>query len=373
MLEGIRVLDFSQYLPGPSASLRLADMGAEVIKVESPAGDLARGVGGGNGGNNPVFKLNNAGKKSVAVNLKDKDERSRILNLIKTSDVVIESFRPGVMRRLGLDYESVKKARHNLIYCSMSGYGQDWDYSRLGSHDLNYMAVSGMLSQFKDSSGRPVHPTVTLADMAGGMAASEAITAALFKRERTGEGFYIDLSLLDAMAAFLSHHYTISAESGIETGIEPLNGRIVSYHLYETEDGRFVSLAALEPKFWRNFCEAAGKEEWLSAHFTPADPSNPVYAAIQSFFQSKTMEQWRKFGETVDCCLTPVLEPGEASVHPLLKERRLVRRKSGGAVLTATGFGRPAGDRGPAPGLGEHTEEVFGTLSSMKIKEDEKI
>ncbi|WP_066174313.1 CaiB/BaiF CoA transferase family protein [Bacillus marinisedimentorum] len=372
MLEGIRVLDFSQYLPGPSASLRLADMGAEVIKVESPAGDLARSVGGSSQENTPVFRLNNSGKKSVVVNLKEREERERILNLIKTADVLIESFRPGVMRRLGLDYESTGKVKRNLIYCSISGYGQDGEFSRLGSHDLNYMAVSGMLSQFKDSKGRPVHPTVTLADMAGGMAASEAITAALFKRERTGEGSYIDLALIDGMAAFLSHHYTMSAESGIETGIEPLNGQLVSYHLYETADGRFVSLAALEPKFWRSFCEAAGKEEWLSAHLSPADSSNPVYADIQSFFLSKTMKEWRIFGETVDCCLIPVLEPGEASAHPLLKERGLARSGNGGGVLTATGYGRPAGTRGPSPELGEHTEEVLGMLPVMKIREDEK-
>ncbi|HEX5564154.1 MAG TPA: CaiB/BaiF CoA-transferase family protein, partial [Sporosarcina sp.] len=258
MLEGIKILDVTYYLPGPYASMRLAEMGADVIKVEPPEGDPARTLSGG-----VVHRANNKGKQFRFLDLKSEVGKEEMLELIRGTDVLIESFRPGVMERLGFGYKTCAAYNPGLIYCSMTGYGQTGPIAECGSHDLNYMALSGLLSQLTDQQGHPIHPRNTIADYVGAMAVTEAILAALVQRGKTGKGAYLDVSITDALQAFQGTHRAYAEEGLSNRGIPEIDGSYVSYGIYETKDKRHVVLAALEPKFWRNFCAFAERPDWL--------------------------------------------------------------------------------------------------------------
>ncbi|TMU87059.1 CoA transferase [Bacillus sp. BHET2] len=350
MLKGIKIIDFTNYIPGPFATLRLAELGAEIIKVEAPNGDPARHSGGG-----LVFTAHNRGKKSISLNLKQEEGRGIALELIQKADAVIESFRPGVMDKLGLGYDAARSINPTIIYCSITGYGNSGKMAGLGSHDLNYMSVSGALFQLTDGSGRPVHPTQTFADYIGGLAASERILAGLVGRGITGEGSYHCISIADSMTSLMTNHVLIEKEMGYPNGVYTLNGTVVSYGLYETKDGKYVSLAALEPKFWRNFCLAIGRDEWLTAQYSKPKQDNPIYVELVDLFKRKSQSEWASFGLDVDCCLTPVLKTGQLADHPLFKEKGLI---------TPDGQVKMHGDLNrepcsPPAGIGEQTKEIL--------------
>jgi alpha-methylacyl-CoA racemase len=350
LLGGVKVVDFSHYLPGPFASLRLADLGADVLKVEPPTGDMMRTLT-----DECVFQANNAGKKSIALNLKEEKDLQIARQLIRKADVVIESFRPGVMDRLGLGYENARALNPSIIYCSISGYGQHGPCANLGSHDLNYMALTGVLSQLKDSQGRPVHPTITLADLIGSLHAVEQIAAALYARERTGTGAYIDVSLVDALLSMMANHFAIEHQTKRQHGIEVLAGTVVCYYLYETKDGRYVSLAALEEKFWERFCEVAGQPEWRAHQLSPASDDNAVFREIKQWFYTKTLQQCIELGERVDCCLAPVLETDEAKAWFSSDKYRKMVHIDGGRIEVATRYDADVlAKRSRAPKLNEH-------------------
>ncbi|WLR51463.1 CoA transferase [Bacillus tianshenii] len=365
MLKGIRVLDFSHYIPGPYATMRLADLGAEVVKVEPLTGDLARTVGGVKEEVGVVFEANNRSKQSVSVNLKSDEGLAQVKSLIKQADVLVESFRPGVMTRLGIGYEQVKNINPNLVYCSLSGYGQSGKFAHLGSHDLNYMALSGMLSQLKDTSGAPVHPTLTFADFIGGLAASEAILAALVQRERTNEGAFLDAALADSVIGFMNTHELQAELTGKTAGLSLLDGSVVCYGLYKAKDDRYISLAALEPKFWQNFCDAAEREDWKEQQFSKANDENPAYQEIKQFFLSKTMDEWTEFGLEVDCCMAPVLEPGELTSSLYCTERMLIHRVNPQLLYIATRAGLNLADVEDPPKLGAHNEKWLSKEKSF--------
>lgn len=369
MLNGLRVVDFSRYLPGPYASLRLADLGAEVIKVEPPvSGDPARQMGGELGGAGLLYLANNRNKKSVTINLKQKAGQELAFKLASKADVLIESFRPGVASALGIGYQALKEVRPELIYCSLTGYGQTGSMSNLGSHDINYMSISGLLSQMKDKQGKPVQPSFQFADMIGGLAASEAILAALVKRSIKQEGAYLDCAITDALVGTLTLHSVIQKVSGTGYGISGITGGIIAYNLYETGDGRYLSLAALEKKFWVNFCRAVNKEEWIKEHFSPAEVSNSTYVEVVELFKSRTLVEWTKFGRDVDCCMTPIYEIKEMMNSDYVVSKGLVWEKNteawGDLLQVNTSVG-DAGSRATAiepPKLGQHTREVLQAL-----------
>ncbi len=311
-LDGIRVIDFSTLLPGPYCTMRLADLGANVIKVEPPTGDPARSRSRAIHGSGVVFLANNRNKQSVCLDLKSDSGQRQVQALLRTADVVVEGFRPGVTSRLGIDYEVVKELNPGVVYCSLTGYGQSGPLVEFGGHDLNYMAQSGMLSQLCDSTGRPIVPTVQWADLLGGIVAAEEILAALVRRQRSGEGAYLDVAMTDALLGMLHIHALAADEFGVETGVEELTGSMVCYNLYETKDGRTVSLAALEAKFWINFCESVAKPEWISHQFSQTVDGNPVFREVKELFQAHDLSFWTQLGERVDCCLQPVLQVSEA-------------------------------------------------------------
>ncbi|RLQ93654.1 CaiB/BaiF CoA transferase family protein [Falsibacillus albus] len=350
MLEGIKVVDFTTYIPGPFATLRLAELGAKVIKVEAPDGDPAR-----HNGNGSVYKAHNRGKKSITLNLKHEEGKRIAIGLLKQADAVIESFRPGVMEKLGLGYKEVSEINPKVVYCSITGYGKEGKMAALGSHDLNYMSLSGALAQLKDASGRPVHPRHTFADYIGGMAASERVLAGLVARGVSGKGSYHCLSLVDALASMMTNHVLIEKETGYSNGVEVLNGTVISYHLYETKDGRYISLGALEPKFWHSFCQALGREDWLSAHYSKPDPSNSVFIELTDLFKSKALSEWAAFGEKVDCCLAPVLEARELAEYPYFQEKDFVSRE--GFVKMHADLDH--GEMSSPPERGEQTEAIL--------------
>ncbi|MCM3691092.1 CaiB/BaiF CoA transferase family protein [Neobacillus niacini] len=358
MLKGVRIIDFSQYLPGPYATLRLADKGAEVIKVESPSGDPARFPQEADGKDRYIFRANNRNKKSIILNLKDPSDQEVARLLIKKSDVVMESFRPGVVKRLGISYDEIVREKPDIIYCSLSGYGQTGPLSHLGSHDLNYLALSGVLAQLKDKAGTPIHPSITLADLIGGMAASEAISAALFQKERTGKGQYIDLALADVMLTLMTNHEIIESATGDRHGISRLNKSLICYYLYETKDGRFISLGALEVKFWENFCRAVDRKDWILAHLSSPDENNRIFTEVKKLFISRTFEEWTEFAETVDCCMAPVLEVGEVHQHSYHKGRMLIEDREG-LRYVSTLFKNGLVNFSPSPRQGEHTDELL--------------
>ncbi|GLB59515.1 CaiB/BaiF CoA transferase family protein [Cytobacillus sp. NCCP-133] len=364
MLKGIRVIDFSNYLPGPYASQRLAELGAEVIKVEPVNGDPSRHLDIKIEGTGAVFSANNRGKKSIAIDLKSIEGKNAALKLISMSDAVLESFRPGIMKKLGLDYDSVKSHNPNIVYCSLTGYGEKEGYQYLGSHDLNYMAVSGALAQLKDRSGTPIHPSNTMADYMGGMAASERILAALLSCKLTGQGGYHCISIAEVMVGIMGNHLLIENETGYPNGVSVLNGEIIAYSIYETRDGRFAALAALEPKFWINFCQAAGREDWINSQFTNASGSNPAYIEVTELFKSKTLKEWTEFGQKVDCCLSPILETGELMDFPLF--RGIIENRLNDPYIKMQGESNTALARPPA--LGEHTEEVLTKIAGLPAK-----
>lgn len=319
-LSGIRVLDVTYYLPGPYAAMRLANLGAEVIKIEPPEGDPARSMSGG-----LVHQANNVGKTIVTLDLKTPEGRSAMLDLVKTADALIETFRPGVMKKLGLDYETLKALKPDLVYCSLSGYGQRGEMATLGSHDLNYMALSGALEQFKDHEGRPVHPTNTFADFTGGLVASEQMLAALLQQGRTGQGVHLDIPLAAVMAEFLSNHDLYKQAGVSRFGIPEISGSRISYAIYETKDKRYVTLAALEEKFWVNFCAFASKPEWRSWIAKPSGSAE--HEQIAAFFKSKTWSEWYELSMQIDCCLAPVLAPHERNDHPFFYSQKKDKRE----------------------------------------------
>ena len=362
MLKGIKVIDFTNYLPGPFATLRLAEMGAEIIKVESPEGDPARNTGISKQGTGLVFLANNRQKKSITLNLKEKKGLETALKLIANADVVIECFRPGVMKKLGLGYEDVRKVKPDIVYCSISGYGQNGLLSKLGNHDLNYMALSGVLAQLKDKTGKPVHPSITIADYLGGFAANERILAGLVSRSLTEQGSYHSISITDQLVSLLGNHVMVERETGEGTGINVLNGSIISYAIYETIDGRYISLAALEPKFWRNFCLAHGREDWVAGQFSKTVDANPIFQEVTALFKGKTFYEWTEFSQKVDCCMAPVLEIGELSENPYFKEKELIFASSWGDYQVKMHSDLKQESITPPPNKGEQRDEILNNI-----------
>ncbi|MET3576600.1 CaiB/BaiF CoA-transferase family protein [Bhargavaea ullalensis] len=307
-LEGIRILDLTYYLPGPHAAWRLAEMGAAVTKVEPPGGEPGKTLGGG-----IVHQANNGGKNIIELDLKGDEGRTAIQQLIRDADVLIESFRPGTLDRLGFGERELDALNPGLIYCSMTGYGQEGSYARAGSHDLNYLALSGVLSQLLDANGRPVHPLNTIADFAGALAVSEAVCAALVRKMTTGEGARLDVSITDVLAGWQGVHLAYESAGLSDTGIPGIDGSLARYGIYETADGRHVVLAALEEKFWHAFCDHAGQAGWKGGD---ERRGGPVHREVGDYFRSRPHEHWLDVSLQTDFCLTPVLRPGELDRHP---------------------------------------------------------
>lgn len=339
-LSGYRILDFSKLLPGPLATLWMAQQGAEVIKVEHPnSPDPVRFYSPMKNGVSVYYATLNAGKKSLSLDYRSDEGRAALLKLVESSDVIVEQFRPGVMDAFGIGYETLKKHNPRVIMISITGFGQEGEMAHHPGHDINYLSYSGMLDAQRDKDGNPIISNAQLADVAGGsMAALNAATSALLHRERTGEGQHVDVS----MTHHVSVLQTLGAAEQLETGSGGgyLSGAIASYNVYRCSDGRHVALGALEPKFWQKFCNLMGHPEWGGRLM-----ESELIDEIAGIISTQPMQFWVDKLEHEGVCLSPVLTVEEAASHPLFRN------------AFPAGFG--AEKLPPAPQLGEHNSELL--------------
>lgn len=365
-LDGVRVLDLTRLLPGAVATMWLANFGAEVIKVEQPGvGDYARSLMS-SGGDSAIFRATNRGKKSIALNLKQPRGKQSFRALAVCADIIIEGFRPGVMDRLDLGYTSLRHHNPRLIYAALTGYGQTGPYRNFAGHDANYLAMAGILDLIGPKGGAPVIPGVQIADLAGGaMQAVIGILLALAARGRTGEGQFIDISMFDGAASLaqlpLSH--MAAADEIPKRGDELLSGRYACYNLYECRDGRWLVVAALESKFWANFCNAAGCPELIEMQFADEPKQGDVKMRVAGILKEHTAAEWFARLGAADCCVTPVRTLGE-----VLKDDHFRARPIGLIPqLAAT----PGIISEIVPRLGEHTREVLAGAGVSEADLDE--
>ena len=326
-LAGVKIIDFTRLLPGPLATMFLADMGADVIKVEDPdRPDYVRDFEPKIGGMSMFYLSLNRSKRSLAVNYLSPEGRSVIHDLIKDADVLIEQFRPGIMKEMGFGYEELSKINPWLIYVSITGYGQHSFMSMAAGHDLNYIAVAGALGITGTSGGAPVIPGFQLADIAGGSyMAMNAVTAALYQREKTGKGDYVDVSMTDAALPFTAMQFAyqqgLKKEPG--RGNFELSGALPNYNVYECADGKYVALGSLEPKFWNRFCDKVGRKDWSSAFLKKDEELEVIKSDVRQLFKSKTREEWLHFFKNEDICITTVNELSELEHDQYLNERNM--------------------------------------------------
>ena len=337
-LSGLLVLDFTTLLPGPLATLMLAEAGAEVIKIERPDGEDMRRFPPMVDGESATFAMLNRGKKVLAIDLKDMAVRETLKPLVARADILVEQFRPGVMARLGLGYEDLRKLNPRLIYCSISGYGQSGPRAGEAGHDINYIGNTGLLDLQPGSHEHPVVPPALIADIAGGsFPAVINILLALRARDRSGQGCHLDIAMTDAMFTFAWYALALGAAAGRfpKPGELPLVGGSPRYQLYPTKDGKLVACGALEPKFWDGFTRAIG----LAAEFVD-DARDPkaTREAVARLIARKTAEEWRQSLAAADCCATIVIPLEEALRDPHFVERGLFAH----AVASAGGRTIPA-------------------------------
>ncbi|HUB35286.1 MAG TPA: CoA transferase [Solirubrobacteraceae bacterium] len=391
-LEGIKVLDLSRLLPGGFCSLLLADFGAEVLKVEDTGlGDYIRWSppyvdGAQDSAKSALFLSLNRNKRSVRLDLKSEGGREALLALVREHDVVLESFRPGVLERLGVGYERMREVNPGIVYCGISGYGQSGPKREASGHDMNYLGLVGLLGLTGERDGAPVQAAGQIADLGGGaLMAAFGIMVALRERDGgggapgvrgrpgtparpgSGKGQVVDVSMADGALSWLAMVAGAFFASGEapRRGELPLAGSLICYRPYECADG-WVTLGALEPKFWQAFCRGVGREELIERQFE--GPGSQAHEQVREIFRGRSRAQWEEFAGEHDCCLEPVLELEEALASELVKEREMVvelDQPGAGEPVRQLGLpiklSRTPGDHGrlPGPALGEHTEQAL--------------
>ncbi|MEA2403135.1 MAG: alpha-methylacyl-CoA racemase [Thermoleophilaceae bacterium] len=380
-LSDIKVLDLSRLLPGGFCSLLLADFGADVLKVEDTGmGDYVRWSppyheGADETAKSAMFLALNRGKRSIRLNLKEDAGREVLLKLVREHDVLLESFRPGVMDRLGVGYERLREENPALVYCAITGYGQDGPYTARAGHDLNYLALNGLLDLSGEAGGPPMQAAGQIADVGGGsLMAAFGILAALRERERSGQGQLVDISMFDGSLSWLAMvaaRYLADGQKLVRGDLE-LTGRLICYRPYACKDG-WVTLGALEPKFWQAWCRGVDREDLIEKQFEA--PGSEAHADVERIFVERTRDEWHAFAEQHDCCLEPVLALDEALDSELVRAREMVVQidQPGTDGVSLLGVPvklsrTPGAPAGPGPGLGEHTREV---LAGLGYSEDE--
>lgn len=374
-LLGLRILDLTRLLPGPLGTMLMADMGADVIKIEDPgAPDYVRAFPPYVNGESANYMAYNRSKRSVFLAYQTPEGRAQFLALVKTADVVVEQFRPGHLDLLGMGYEAARAVNPRIIYVSVTGYGQTGPYAHLAGHDLNYIALAGVLGLTGESGTGgephpPVVPGVQLADIAGGSYGCVMATlAAIYARERTGEGQHVDVSMTDAVMPLLSVAYASFAGGQPPVrGAMPLSGGLPNYGVYLCRDGRYAALGTLEPKFWHKFCTLIGKPDWL-AFSQPASATQltDFKARLQTVFLERNCDEWTRFGLENDILITPVNTLADLETDPHLTARQMVVTqthpvagpfRSIGVPLKFSGT--PARPAWPAPAPGEDTDDIL--------------
>jgi alpha-methylacyl-CoA racemase len=374
-LSDVQVLDLTRLLPGGFCTLLLADLGADVIKVEDTGqGDYVRWAPPYYGSEeqtplgtrSAIYLSLNRNKRSIRLDLKQEQGRQALLRLAESADVLVESFRPGVLDKLGVGYDGLRQANPALVYCQITGYGQDGPNRDRAGHDMNYLGLNGILSLTGEAGGPPIQSGAQIADLGGGgLMAAVGILAALQEARRSGEGQMVDISMTDGSLAWLvmeAGRYFGSGEVP-KRGEVMLSGGIICYRPYEAKDG-WLTCGALEPKFWAAFCNGVGRADLIEKQFEK--PGSPAHAQVAEIFRGRTREEWRAFNDEHDAMIEPILELDQALESELVREREMVisyEQPEFGEV-EQLGFPiklsrTPATIHRPAPALGEHTAEVL--------------
>ena len=363
-LEGIRILDLSRLLPMPFATMILGDLGADVVRIESPSGgDRLRAMPPFLNGQSVYFMTINRNKRSVAVDLKDPRGAEAFFDLVKTADAVTEGYKPGTVDRLGIGYDAVKEVKPDIVYCSLSGYGQTGPYRDRAGHDLNYMGLGAALDLMTDPQAKPRIPGLFLGDLSGAYYAAIGIMSALLQQHRTGQGQYIDAAMLDGLMGlhtFLASRHLISGGPA-EHGTMQITDAGPSYQIYETKDGGYVTAAPLEARFWSKFCEIIGREDMVSRQWDLS-----LVPEVEAIFKQRTLDEWVALSAEHDFCCEPVLSLDAALQHPQVIARGMVVEADDPACgrVRQVGPGIRVGQEDgqipmPAPQLGEHTVEIL--------------
>jgi crotonobetainyl-CoA:carnitine CoA-transferase CaiB-like acyl-CoA transferase len=375
-LSDVRVLDLTRLLPGGFCSLLLADLGAEVLKVEDTGmGDYIRWAPPYYGSDaeqdlgtrSALYLSLNRGKRSIRLDLKSEAGREALLRLVERHDVVLDGFRPGVLERLGVGYEAMRERNPKIVFCAITGYGQDGPYAQRAGHDMNYLGLVGLLGLTGAVDGPPVQSGGQIADLGGGaLMAAFGVMAALHEQRRSGEGQYVDVSMADGALSWLAMvagRYFCDGEVP-RRGEQQLAGGLLCYLPYEAADG-WVTCGALEPKFWAAFCQGVDRPDLTESQFEA--PGSDAWRRVAEVFRSRTRAEWRAFNDEHDCCIEPVLDVDEALDSDLVRERGMVVELEQPALGPVRQLGVPVklsrtpGDPSrPAPAFGEHTAEVLG-------------
>lgn len=379
-LAGVKIIDFTRLLPGPIATMFLADMGADVIKVEDPDNpDYIRSFEPRINGMSMLYLALNRNKRSLALNYISAEGKEIIYDLVKSADVLIEQYRPGVMKKLGFGYEELSKLNPKLIYVSITGYGQKSSMAMDAGHDLNYIAIAGALG-ITGNANEITIPGFQLADIAGGgYMAMNAVTTALYQRERTGKGEWIDVSMTDAAVPFtaLQFAYHQGTKNNLTRGAFELSGALANYNVYKCSDGKFVALGSLEPKFWGKFCAKVGRVEWNEMFLLQGEPLEKVKKEVAELFLTKTRSEWLEEFKHEDFCFTTINDLSEIENDIFLNERKMFSENEHSAVGKYKTINQPLKflqndfyNNESAPDLGDDTAIILGELKydSEKIK-----
>lgn len=361
-LKKIKVLDLTMNLPGPFMTWLMAEMGAEVLKVENPGpGDFARNF------NDPakdiyfpVFEAVNRKKKSITLDLKQDADREALIELLKDYNIMVEGFRPGVLKKLGIDYETVSRIYPDVIYVSISGYGQEGSYAKKGGHDLNYQALSGSFNSGNMDEKAALVPSVATADVGGSLFALTGALAAIIERTSTGIGQHVDVSMVDGAFTFNVLSFCQMRKNRIQNRIEShfLSGNQPFYNIYETLDNRHMSLGAVEPKFWTVFCKTVNRKDLIPLQFG----GRKIIDKVAKIFKARNQSEWIDIFKKIDACCEPVLSMNEVMQSGLCRERHFIQTDTQGyPVLNCPvkAVGEQLLPPGRVPSLGEHNSEFF--------------
>jgi crotonobetainyl-CoA:carnitine CoA-transferase CaiB-like acyl-CoA transferase len=379
-LNGIRVLDLTTLYPGPLATMMLADLGAEVIRIEHPDHpDKVHLLPPFLGKESAAYLALNRSKRSLALDIRKDAGREVFFDLVRKADVVAEQFRPGVIDVMGIGYDQAATFNPRVIYLSITGFGQDGPYRQKAAHDINYISLTGLLSQVKKDN-QPVLPGFQLADVAGGSyMALIACMVALWHREKTGKGQRVDVAMADAVLPLLTLQLSqYWGSQGVGQVINPFDGSFPFYGVYECADGKPVSLGALEPKFWSNFCKMVDRPEWLPSQFATGEEGARVRGEVAALFKQKTRDEWLKLAEVHDICLSEIHELEDLERDPQLRSRQMIIETEQGGGLKLKGVGVPIkfsdsqpDKPEPAPMIGEDSIEILKEMGYSRERIEE--